>query len=280
MFCLEKVTVNDDMGNSLSFDKPVEKMIALSPHLAELVYEAGAQNKLAGTVGFADFPPEAGQIPRVGSYNTWDVEKIMALQPDVVLVWFSARGEHAVERLKNLGFKVYVSEPRKFADISRTIRDIGSMSGTGHIASEKAGDFERAIADLRQKYINSDKVRVFYQVWRPPLVTINGKQLINQVFKLCGGENVFADLPALAPVIDTESLLQANPDVMIGGARMEDRQQWLAEWHRWPELQAVKSNNLFFVDPDLLSRQSSRMLDGASQVCGLIERVRQKEAEK
>ena len=272
----EIVTVYDDFGNSLSFDQPVKKIIVLSPHLTELVFEAGAQEKLVATVEFADYPPAAGQIPRIGSYNTWDVEKIVAMKPDIVLVWLSARGIEMLERLKQLGLRVYVSEPRKLSDISRTIRDIGIMSGSNDIAEKRAKEFERAIASLKGKYKNRKRVRLFYQVWRPPLVTINGKQLINQVFNLCGGENIFADLPALAPVISIESLLLENPDVILGGARQEDRQRWLHEWRKWPALNAVKNNNLFFVNPDLLSRQTSRMLQGAYQVCDQLEQVRQK----
>ena len=117
---------------------------------------------------------------------------------------------------------------------------------------------------------------MFYQVWKKPLITINNKQLIGQVFKLCGGENVFADLQALAPVISTEALLQANPRVIIGGAGEDEKQDWRKSWREWPALQAVKHDNLYFINPDLLGRQSSRMLQGARQVCEILEQVRNK----
>ncbi len=270
------ITVVDDLGHKLKLDAPVEKIIALSPHLTELVFEAGVEGKLVATVEYADFPEAAKSITRVGSYNSWDIEKIMTMQPDVVLVWLSANGISAVERLRQLGFKVYVSEPRAFDDISRTIRDIGKMAGVPDAAEKQALHFDKVIAGLRQSYSNADKVRLFYQVWNRPLMTVNGRQLIGQVFNLCGGENVFADLPALAPVISTEALLLENPDVIIGSARQQEKKQWLSDWRNWPSMKAVKNNNLFLVHPDLLARQSSRILRGARQVCDILDQVRNK----
>ena len=156
--------VSDDLQGRLVFDKPVNRIIALSPHLAELVYEAGAQDKLLATVDFADYPQAAKQILRVGSYNTWDVEKILALQPDVVVGWLSAMGIEAVQQLRALGLKVYVSEPRALSDISRTIRDIGSMAGTDAQAGLKADQFDAAVEGLKKKYQHQKKIRLFYQV--------------------------------------------------------------------------------------------------------------------
>ena len=268
------IVVVDDLGQRLELDKPVETIIALSPHLTELVFEAGAGEKLVATVEYADFPEAARSITRVGSYNTWDIEKIMTMKPDVVLVWLSANGIAAVERLRQLGFKVYVSEPRAFDDISRTIRDIGRMAGVADMAELKALHFEKVIAGLAEKYRNAKKIRLFYQVWSRPLVTVNGQQLISQVFDLCGGENVFAALPALAPVISTEALLLENPDVIIGSAGQQEKRQWLKQWRNWPSMKAVKNDNLFLVEPDVLARQSSRMLQGARQVCEILQQVR------
>ena len=270
------ISVIDDLGTRLTLEQPATRIVTLSPHLTELVFEAGAQHRLVATVDFADYPETTKQIGRVGSYNTWDIEKIVAMQPDVVLVWLSAKGINAVKRLRDLGLKVYVSEPRALADISRTIRDIGSMAGTQSPARKKAQQFDAGIAQLRNKYQKSKKVRVFYQVWKRPLITINNEQLISQVFNLCGGENVFADLQALAPVVSTEALLQANPQLIIGGAREDEKQDWLSTWKKWPTLEAVKQDNLYFINPDLLSRQSSRMLQGAQQVCEILEQVRNK----
>jgi len=268
-------TITDDLDNQLKFDQPVKSLVALSPHLAELVFEAGADEKLLATVDYADFPQAAKTIPRVGSYNAWDYEKIVALKPDVILVWLSGSGHASVEKLRQLGLKVYVSEPVALTDISKTIRDIGKMAATGKIAENNAYHFEQAIKYLSSQYAKKQKVRYFYQVWSEPLISINGRQLISRVFELCGGENVFAHVPVLAPVISLEALLLANPDVMVGGAGETDKGMWLVQWKKWSVLNAVKQNNLFFIDPDLLGRQTSRMLQGAKQVCLMLEQARE-----
>jgi len=268
------ITITDDLDNQLEFDQPVKSLVALSPHLAELVYEAGADEKLVATVDYADFPQAAKTIPRVGSYNAWDYEKILALKPDVVLVWLSGSGHASVEKLRQLGLKVYVSEPVALTDISETVRDIGRMAATDKVAENNAHHFEQAIYRLSSQYAKKRKVRYFYQVWSEPLISINGRQLISRLFELCGGENVFAHVPVLAPVISLEELLISNPEVIMGGARETDKQRWLAQWKKWSALSAVKKNNLYFIDPDLLSRQTSRMLQGAKQVCLMLEQAR------
>ena len=269
------IQVDDDLNAKLVFAEPVKSIISLSPHLTELVFESGAQNKLLATVEYADYPEAAKSILRVGSYRAWDLEKIMSLKPDLVLVWLSGSGIESVEKLRQLGLKVYVSEPRHLEAISNTIRDIGVMAGTSVVANQQADEFDQTIHDLTKRFRSSDRVEYFYQVWSEPLISINGRQLISRLFEVCGGENVFAHVPVLAPVISVEELLLANPEVIIGGARETDKERWLAQWKKWSALDAVKKDNLFFIDPDLLSRQTSRMLQGAEQVCLMLEKVRE-----
>ena len=269
-----EIIVTDDLGDQLILTQPAKSIIALSPHLTELVFEAGAGSKLIARVDHADFPPEAEQIKSLGSFNNWNIEQVLALQPDLVLIWLTANGETPVKRLRQLGLNVYVSEPRVLSDISQTIRDIGVLANTSSQAEVRADNLDRGIDELRSNYSDKKLVDVFYQVWSEPLITINGEQLISKVIKLCGGRNVFADLNTLAPVITREGLLLANPQIIIGGAQPDDHQSWLDQWQEWPEIDAVKSDNLYFINPDLLNRQTARMLAGARKVCEYIQRAR------
>src|SRR5690606_7737999 len=125
-----------------------------------------------------------------------------------------------------------------------------------------AQSFRKRMATLRQEYAARKPVRVFYEVWNEPLMTVNGKQIISDVIRLCGGVNIFAELPALAPTVSTEAVLAANPEVIIAGGMGERNAAWLEPWKKWARLKATAQNNLFFIDPNLLQRHTPRLLEG------------------
>ncbi|NNJ91880.1 MAG: cobalamin-binding protein [Gammaproteobacteria bacterium] len=270
----QSLQVTDDLGQKITITKPADKIVALSPHLAELVFDAGAGKHLLATVEHADFPRAAKLIPRLGSYNALDFEKLFALQPDIVLVWLSGNGDATVEKLRRLGFNVYVSEPRKLSDISKTIRNIGKLSGTLDIAEHRASKFDADLKVLQQRHQQSSTISIFYQLWDKPLITINEEQLIDEVIQLCGGLNIFAGLPILAPTVSTEELILKNPQVIIGGAKPQERKKWMQHWQQWSMIRAVQNNHHYFINPDLMSRQTTRMLDGAAELCSILDKVR------
>lgn len=270
--------VIDDLGYEVKTGQ-VNKIVALSPHLAEMVFTAGAGDKLIATVDHADYPEAAKSIPSLGPYNAWGYEQVLALKPDLVLIWLTANGPHVAERLKQLGLNVYVSEPRDFKTIARTILDIGQLAGTQAIANQHASTFMQAIRHLEIENREKSELSVFYQVWQKPLYTINGDQMISKVIDLCGGRNIFTGLTSLAPVVSFEALLAENPDVIIGGARPAEKQHWLEHWQNWNSLKAVASNNLYFINPDLLNRQTTRILQGARQLCSVLNKARREQLE-
>ena len=272
---LAAVEVNDDHGHTVNLPQPARKIVALSPHLAELVFDAGAGHNLVGTVEYADFPEQAGSITRLGSYNALDIERLYSMKPDLVLAWYSGNGERVINKIRQLGIPVYISEPRQLSDVSHTLRSIGLLAHTEKVAESSAQQFDRRLNDLRQHYVRSKPLSVFYQVWEQPLITINGEQLINEVIKLCGGVNVFADVPVLAPVVSAEEVMVKNPRVIIGGAREDEKQHWIYQWQQWSSIDAVKNDHYYFINPDLLNRQTARILNGANQVCEILDKVRQ-----
>lgn len=272
------VEVVDDIGKKITLMQPAKRLVSLSPHLTELAYEAGAGEKLVATVDFANYPEDALKLKRVGSHNAIDTESLLAMEPDLVLAWLSGSGRQSIEYLESLGLNVYVSEPDTLLDISRTIRDIGMLAGTSATSEQTALAFEDRLAVLKANYSGRELLKVFIQVWQQPLITVNGKQLISHVVELCGGKNVFGNETVLAPVITVESLLVRNPEVIIGTAVSARQETWMETWLSFGDIQAVKSNNLYFIKPDLLNRHTSRILQGAEQMCAYFENARKKRA--
>ncbi|MDE2598700.1 MAG: cobalamin-binding protein [Rhodocyclaceae bacterium] len=270
------IVLRDDTRTEVRLAAPARRIVSLAPNITEVLYAADAGDKLVGTVEFSDYPVAAKKLPRVGSYARIDIEAVAALKPDLVLAWDSGNPPAGVAQLRKLGIPVFVTEPKTLNDIPRDIERYGRLAGTETTSLRAADEFRRKLAALHDRYAGRKPVRMFYEVWDEPLMTVNGKQIISDVIRLCGGVNVFADLPALAPTVSVEAVLAANPDAIIAGGMGERNAGWLEPWKKWPRLKATAQGNLFFIDPNLLQRHTPRLLDGAEQLCAVLEQARNK----
>ena len=266
--------MRDDYGKDVRLEKPAERIVSLAPHLTELVFAAGAGNRLVGAVEFSDYPPEARSLPVVGSDARIDLEAVLALRPDLVVAWPNAGSLRAVERLAELGLPVFRSEPRELEDVPRTLQRLGRLAGSEAQAQREADAFRARAARLEKRYAGQRKVRVFYQIWDRPLLTVNGDHIISKVVALCGGENVFAALPLLVPEVGREAVLRANPEAIVASGSNDAQPQWLMAWKAFPGLTAAARGQLYAIPPDLIQRQTPRILDGAERLCGMLETAR------
>ena len=267
------ISVMDDSGQQVVLEKPAQRIISLAPYITELLFAAGAGEAVVGATEFSDYPEAARSLAQVGGGGGLDLEAIMVLQPDLVVAWQSGNPRGQVERLQSLGITVFSSEPRRLQDVPETLRRFGRLAGTESVAAAQADSFNRRYAELQDKYAQRPRVSVFYQIWEQPLMTLNGEHLFSDVLRLCGGENVFNALPALAPQIDIEAVLLANPDVIVIAAD-DDEAPLLAAWQRWPQLSAVRQGHVYAIQRDQLVRHSPRILDGAERLCELLDDVR------
>jgi len=256
------IAVRDDYGNTVRLPKPATRIVSLAPHLTELVYAAGAGASMVGAVEYSDYPAAARELPRVGGDTTVGLEAVLALKPDLIVAWPNPGSVRIIDRLGELALPVFRSEPRELEDIATTIERLGALGGTPKEAQGAARAFRARKAELERRYANRAKVRVFYQVWNRPLLTVNGDHVISKVIRLCGGENVFASLPLIAPEIDAEALLRAKPEVVIASNPAAERPQWLP-------------NARFYVVPaELIQRHTPRLLEGAERVCRALDETR------
>lgn len=270
------IEIRDDSGALLRLAVPAQRIVSLAPNITELLFAAGAGADIVATVEYSDYPAAARALPRIGSYARLDLERIAALMPDLVIGWKSGNPAADLEHLRRFGLPLFLSEPERIDDVPRSLLQYGSLAGTTATAEKAAADFERHRRQLAARYAERPPVRVFYEIWDQPLMTINGEQIISDVLRLCGGVNVFANLGTLAPTVGVEDVLAADPEVIIASGADARRPAWLDAWERWPRLTAAGRGNLYFVDPDLVQRQTPRLLDGAAQVCADLEAARAK----
>jgi iron complex transport system substrate-binding protein len=265
--------LRDDRGVAVVVPAGPVRIIALAPSLAEIAYAAGAGAKLVAAVRFTDYPEAASRLSQVGDASRLDIERILALQPDLLLAWKSGNPAGDLRRLEALGLPVFVAEPSRLADVARLIRTVGTLAGTEAVAEEAAAAFERELARLRSQYGARPEVRVFYEIWHRPLLTINGRHIISDVIALCGGRNVFADAPVLTPSVSHEAVLGARPDVVLGGSSATSLEALVSEWVSAP-IASLRALPVRYVPPDVIQRQTPRIVEGAKVVCAHLEEVR------
>lgn len=268
------ISVQDDAGRTVTLEQPARRIISLAPHVTEQLFAIGVGDRIIGAVDYSDYPEQAKTLPRVGGYSRLDLERILALNPDLVVGWKSGNDARQLTRLQQLGLKVYLSEPRHLDDIASGMERLGKLSGAVKQAAEVAETFRRGIASLRKQHQGVTLLRVFYQIWNRPLMTVNGKHLISDVISLCGGDNIFANVDSLTPSVSEESVLAANPQVIIVSGMGSERPEWLDDWRRWPQLAAVKNKQLYVIPPDIIQRATPRLLQGAERMCQLLDTAR------
>lgn len=269
----QPLCARDALEREVCLGGAARRIVSLSPGATELLFSASAGNRVVAVSAWSDFPPEATELPQVGDANRLDLEAIVSLAPDLVVAWIDGNARNQLERLSDLGIPVFWLAPRTFGDIARAVEDLALLTGQPAVGKAKAESFREGVARLEARYAGAPPVRVFYQIWDRPLMTVNREELISKAIALCGGINVFGALPRLVPRISTEAVLAANPEAIIT-AGQSGNSQWLEGWKQFPELTAVAAGNLFLEPPDLLARPTLRMLDGTRHLCQTLEQAR------
>lgn len=269
------VSTVDASGARIELVAPAMRIVSLAPHATELLFAAGAGAKVVGVLSPADWPPEASRVPRIGDASGIDLERIVALKPDLAVVW-PYLVPTQVERLRSLGIAVFVSDPRTLQAIPEDLERLGALAGTNAVAARAAAAFRARLAALERRQRGVAEVSVFYEIWPHPLYTIGGKHLITAALALCGGENIFARIASPASTVGTEDVLAARPEAILAGTDDAARPTWLDDWRRWSALPAVARGNLFVVDGNLLHRPGPRFIAGAEALCAALDQARAK----
>jgi iron complex transport system substrate-binding protein len=262
----------DSDGRRISLAASAQRIISLAPHVTEQLFAAGAGAKLVAASEYSDYPEEAKNLPRVASSGSVNLEMVLALKPDLVVAWRLEATAAALARLESL-VPVFYSEPRRLAQIPEMIQALGELAGTGATAKPLAQSLRKELARLDAAYRGRRPVSVFYQISERPLMTLGGGHFVSDAITLCGGRNIFADAAVMAPVVNVESVLAANPDAILAA-----HTDWHAYWRRFAGLRAVQANNLFAVSSNEMHRHGPRAIEATAYLCRQIDAARLKAA--
>lgn len=270
---LASVSVTDDLGQQVTLAAPAQRIISLAPHLTEQLFAVGAGDRIVGTTDFSDHPPAARAIARVARAHSVDLERVAALQPDLVVLWGSGFPPSVLEALRRLGVPVFVSEPRALDDIATSMQRLARLAGTD--ATAAATRFRAQVAALRAQYAARAPVRVFYQVWSQPLMTLGGRHVLNEALRACGGRNVFESLTLPAPQVSLEAVLAADPQLIVTAEAGGTPSPALAMWARFEQMSAVRHRQWVTLDADRINRSGPRLADELAVLCTAIDHARQ-----
>ncbi len=250
------------------------RLVSLAPSLTEIAYAAGAGAALVGTVEYSDYPAAARSLPRVGDGWQVDVERVLALRPDVVLAWSSGTPQATVDRLRAAGLNVVSVPTFRLDDVPAALRRLGALAGSPAEAEAAAARFEAEVTRLRRRYHGVPVVTVFVQIDDQPLYTVGGRHVISEVVELCGGRNVFGTLPQVAPSVDLEAVLARDPQAIL--STDDTVADPAAAWRRWPQLAAVRAGTVYSLPSDLVARATPRLAAGAERTCAALDDARRR----
>ena len=248
------------------------RIATLAPHLTELVFAAGAGHKLVGVSAHSDHPLAALEIPLIGDAFAVDHEQLAVLDPDLLLAWQGGTPVHVVDELRQFGYNVEVIQISALADVAQALRRIGELTDSADKADAAAQKFIQGLQAFEQRYADADDLRVFYQVDKRPLYTINDQHYVSELIELCGGSNVFSDLDGLAPAVSVEAVVERDPEVMFASSDAADGA--FDAWDRWPHIAANRYNNRFLMPADEIGRATPRLLIAAKAVCDALQIAR------
>jgi len=261
----------DFLGREVAVPENPRRIVALVPSLAEIIFALGGGKRMVGATRFANHPPEAAELPRVGSYPRPDLERILALEPDLVLATRDGNPPEVVERLDALGVPAYVVNPANLEQLFDTIRRIGDILGASETAEAMIRDFRKRLEAARDHWRGRKRTRVFMQIGTDPMVTVGGDTFLNELLETAGGENVMADRDAY-PMVGAEPVVALRPEVILittmeQGANFEAAKR---EWESWPEIPAARNGRVHLVDSDLYDRPSPRTILALEELVRLL----------
>jgi len=271
---IAELVLKDDLGREIHLPRPAQRVISLAPHATEMLFAVGAGGQLVGVSEISNYPEAARHIQAVASGVRLDIERILALKPDLVVAWQSGNSRSDLDRLAGFHIPIFIAEPRRLDDLPRTLEELGRATGHADGGQDAAARFRNGIAKLRNEFRDRKPVWVFLQISIQPLMTLNHVHLATDVLALCGGRNIFAGLPRVASDVSLESVLVEDPDVILYSDALGDLPSMSRWWKERGDLRAVRSGRLYPIPSEQVLRQTPRLLIGARRVCESLDQAR------
>jgi iron complex transport system substrate-binding protein len=261
----------DDLGNTFHFDSPPQRVITLAPNLTEFIYALGMEKYLVGNTFYCDYPEEANKVEKVGDLLTFNFEKIITLKPDLIFITVEGNTKETYDKFRELGLKIFVSNPRGFAGIKKTYTDFASIFGIYNKAKIKIDEWNSTISEIKEAADTLNKPTMYCVVEIKPIMAAGKNTFINEIIEICGGINQAAALPQNYPVLSREEVLRSNPDYLLFTTHPDDKMDRIINsYPEWKSLSAVKNKKVLLIDRNLFGRPGPRFAEAAGTLFKLL----------
>jgi len=261
------LTVYDDTGRRVVLPSPPRRIVSLAPGATEMLFAAGAGDRIVATVEYSDEPPAARKVPRIGDAAAVDMERLVAVHPDLVVAWPGGGNPAQIEKVRSLGIPIYRQQVNRLADLPGSLRRLGALLADGSTAERAARSLEGELARIARQYGGGAHPTVLLEVWNHPIYTVGGTQLVSDALHVCGARNVFGDLKDLSPVVDIEAVIARNPDIIVAVAPPGESASWVADWQRFGSLAAVRAGRVIPFEDQRLTGFGPSVMGGTEALC-------------
>lgn len=250
-----------------------KRVVSLAPHATELAYSAGLGDSLVAVSERSDYPPQADKLEKVANYQGIKVEKIIALQPDLILAWPAGNPPRELAKLEQFGFNIYYSKTKSLDSIATNIEQLSQYASDPSIGENNAKQYKEQLNALRLKYKDAEPVSYFYQLSEKPIITVAQGHWPSEVFEFCGGRNIFEDSASPYPQVGIEQVVLNKPQVIFTSQHAIENGTMWQSWEE--EIPAVAKNQIWSLNSDWINRPTTRTLQAIQQVCDYFDRVRE-----
>jgi iron complex transport system substrate-binding protein len=254
------LTIVDDLNDTLRFEDYPKKIVSLAPNLTEMIYALKSENKLIANTTFCNFPEDAKSKEKIGDLFSIDYEKIIALKPDLILMTVEGNNKGSYEKLNDLNFKAFVSNPRDYEGIINTFSDMGKLTGKTTFADSLISVWNEKFEKIKSESLKRERKKALLLISLNPLISASGKTFINEYLKYCNLANIAEDSPVNYPVFNREEILKRDPEIIIVQQNIS-KDDLLTQFPEWKNLSAIKNNMIIEIDPDLYFRPGPRFIE-------------------
>ncbi|WP_213974040.1 ABC transporter substrate-binding protein [Tepidanaerobacter acetatoxydans] len=267
------ITLTDQMGREVTIEKLPERIISLAPSNTEILFTLGLEDRIVGVTDFCDYPEAAKSKEKIGGFSEPNIEKIISLQPDLILA--TSMHQKPVEELEKLNVPSVVLDPKDFEDVFTSIEIIGKATGVDDKAAAVVGDLKARVKDVDDKVIKlteDERPKVYYEIWPSPITTAGPGTFVNDIIQRAGGENIAKDAKKAYPQYSQEMIVAKNPDIIIFSHHGSSNQsaEDILNRQGWESIEAIKNNKVFYVEENLVQRATPRLVDGLEQLAEMM----------
>ena len=261
-------TVTDDLGRTVQIPEKIDRAVSLAPSLTEIIFAAGAGDKLVGVTTYCNYPAETASIEKVGDTQTPNIERLIALKPQIVFVSTASQLEAFINILDEQSISVFVTESKDLEGVYKNLEQLGNIFGTSARAEKVAGELRARMAELDEGLKALPKIPTFVQISADPLFTIGKDSFLTDAIEHAGAISVTKDVPTAYPKLSKETAAAMEPDVIILSDSEDNRVPNTA----FKNSPAVRNGFVYRIDADKISRPGPRLVDALEQIAGLLNK--------